>query len=309
MGKHLFQLECDSIPLQPYLLNVQRAIGSLQIVASQTVIRSGQTVDFSIAFEPTRDITIIFDCNSSLRRPIQIGFIEEISASSSLFVANCTYSNPGQYQPSVSVFNSVSRTNQSIQIRVEKPLAPFKVEIQNYPDISQSIVVTVQSLEPVSFEGPFNFTIINSNSNVKNSTSTEHIQLSASNENIDQVYLNIATYGQQTLLVTGGEAPTIRQALAVFTIGTDFTTLPQVYVMNTIARVNEDIIWIDIQWINGIGFDTEIEFDIEHRVRMYYGQWMTTGVNQTMENVENGIMWRRIADRRVQIGFRYSFKN
>jgi hypothetical protein len=133
------------------------------------------------------------------------------------------------------------------------------------------------------------------------------VQFSASNDYIELVYINIATYGQQTLFVRGGDAPVIRQAQATFTIGTDMTTLPQVYVMNTLARVNEDIVWIDIQWMNGIGFDIEIEFDIKHRVRMYYGQLMTTGVNQTIESSENGMYWRRVADRRVQIGVRYIF--
>ena len=275
-------------------------------MATQTVIRSGQTIDFSIKVEPIQDITIIFDCHSSPQTSIQIRFIEEISKRSSLFVASCTYPKPGHYQPLISVLNSVSRANRSIRISVEEPLAPFKIATQNHPDISQSIIVTLQSLEHVSFDGLFNFTIMNSNPNVPNSTRMEPVRFSASNDYVEQVYINIATYGQQTLFVSGGDAPLTRQAQTMFTIGTDTTSLPQVYVMNTIARVNEDIVWIDIQWINGIGFDIEIEFDIKHRIRLYYGQLTTTAVSQTIESNENGMHWRRVADRRVQIGFRYS---
>ena len=237
-----------------------------------------------------------------------MGFIEEISVRSPLFVANCTYSKAGQYQPFVSVFNSVNRINQSIQIRVANPSAPFKVKVENYSDISPRVLITIQSLEPVPFEGLFNFTIMNSNLNVKNSTITERIQLVAWNNYIKQVYINITTYGQHTLFVSGDNASIIRQAQAIFMIGTDIITSPQVYIINAIARVNEDIVWIDIQWINGIGFDIEVEFDIEHRTRMYYGQLITTVINRTMENFENGKYWRRIADRRVQIGFRYSLR-
>lgn len=177
---------------------MQGAIGSLEIMPTQTVNRSGQTIDFSIKLEPTQDITIIFDCHSSPKTPIQIRFIEEISDRSSLSLASCTYSKPGHYQPSISVLNSVSHANRSMQISVEVPLAPCTIGMQNHPDISQSIIVTLQSLEHVSFDGLFNFTIINSNPNVPNSTRMEHVQFSASNNYIEQIYINMATYGQQT---------------------------------------------------------------------------------------------------------------
>ena len=269
-------------------------------MATETFVRVGQTIDFSITMEPTQDVTILFNCNSSPNIPIQISFLEEISDQSSLLVGHCTYSKAGEYRPVINIFNHVSHGNQSIQIGVEEALAPIEIEIGNHSDISPMIPVTIRSLESISYEGLFNFTI-------KNITRMDRLQFSASNNYTDQVYIDVSTYGQQTLFVSGGDAPIIRQAQTRFTIGSDMTVLPQVYLMKYLARVKNDIVWIDIQWIDGIGFDIEIDFGIDDRIQISYEELLTTVINQTMENIQYGYSCRRMTDRRVQIGFRYSF--
>ncbi|CAF1143554.1 unnamed protein product [Rotaria sordida] len=307
-GKHLYQLECDSVPLQTYYLNVQPAIRSLDIEASQTTIKTGQSIQYSITLEPTSDLTIIFDCGTP-KTPLEIIHIQQINSISPIIVANCTYTESGRYHPLVSAINHINLVNQSIRIDVEEPLSPFKVEIEDRLDIKQLTLVTIHALERIPFEGLFTLTIVDStNLHGKNLTRTERIQLLASNNFTEQIYMNITTYGRQTLYVRGGDFPTIREAQATFTIGTDITTKPQVYIVNQMAIVNEDFIWIDIQWINGIGFDVQIDYGNEKKVLITYGQFIISPFNRIIKKNDDihDIQWKRISKQRLQVGYKFT---
>ncbi|CAF3946958.1 unnamed protein product [Adineta steineri] len=307
VGKHLYQLECDSTPLQAYYLNIQPAVRSLDIEASQTIIKSGQSIQYSITLEPTFDLTIIFDCNSPTI-PLQILHIEQVTDMSPIYVANCTYTKTGQYHPLVSAINRINLVNQSIRIDVEEPLSQFKVEIEDRHDINQLTSVTIRALERIPFEGVFTLTIVDSTSiNEKNQTRTERIQLLSSNDFTEQFYMNITTYGRQTLHVRGGDYPTIREAQTTFTIGTDITTKPQVYIVNQIAFINEDFVWVDIQWINGIGFDIHIDYGNVKKVDIRYGQIMKSQINRLIKKNDgiHEIQWKRLSKQRLQVGYKF----
>lgn len=223
---------------------------------------------------------------------------------SPIIVANCSYSKPGQYHPLVSAINRINLVNQSIRIDVEEPLSQFKAEIEDRPDINHLTLVTISALERIPFEGIFTLTIIDSTSiNEKNQTRTESIQLLKSNNFTEQFYMNISTYGRQTLHVRGGEYPTIREAQATFTVGTEITTKPQVYIVNQMGLINEDFIWVDIQWINGIGFDIKIDYGNEQKVFIRYGQFITSQFNRITKK-DDQIQWKRISKRRLQVGYK-----
>jgi len=290
--------------LQPYILNVQPAISSLDIEASQTTIKSGQSVQFSITLERTSDLTIIFDCGT-IQTPLQILYIQQTIDLSPILIGNCTYSTAGQYHPLVSVMNRVNLDNQSKLIVVEPPLPPFKVEIEDRVDINQLALITIRTLEQISFEGIFTLTIID-NFNEKNQTKTELVQLMNSNNFTEQLYMNITTYGKQILHVQGGEFPIIREAQATFTIGADIITKPQIYIVNQIGFVNEDFIWIDIQWIDGIGFDIQINYGDEKKVSLRYGQFISNSFNRTIKKIDgiHQIQWKRIAKQRLQVAYK-----
>jgi hypothetical protein len=223
---------------------------------------------------------------------------------SPIVVANCTYSKPGQYHPLVSAINRINLVNQSIRIDVEEPLSQFKVEIEDRLDINQLTLVTISALERIPFEGLFTLSIIDStNINEKNQTRTESIQLLKSNNFTEQFYMNISTYGRQTLHVRGGDYPTIREAQATFTIGTEITIKPQVYIMNQMGLINEDFIWIDIQWINGIGFDIQIDYGNEQKIFIRYGQFISSQFNRIIKKNDD-IQWKRISKQRLQVGYK-----
>jgi hypothetical protein len=227
---------------------------------------------------------------------------------SPIFVANCTYTKPGQYHPLVSALNHINLANQSIRIDVEEPLSQFKVEVEDRADINQLTLVVIRALERIPFEGLFTLTIIDStNINEKNQTRTERVQLFASNNFTEHFYMNITTYGRQTLHVRGGDFPTIREAQTTFTVGTDITIKPQVFILNQMAFVNEDFIWIDVQWVNGIGFDLQIDYGNEKKVFIRYGQIITSQVNKVIKKNEgtHEIQWKRIAKQRLQVGYKY----
>jgi hypothetical protein len=306
IGKHFFQLECDSVPLQAYYLNVQPAIRSLDIEASRTVIKSGQSIEYSITLEPTSDLTILFDCDID-RDSLQIVYIRQTTDMSPIAIANCTYTKVGQYHPFVSAINRINLVNQSIRIDVEEALAPFKVEIEDHPDVNQLTSVTIRALERVPFEGVFTLTIIGGPLADKNHTRTERVQLFASNNFTEQFYLNISTYGRQVLHVRGGDLPTIREAQATFTIGTEMTNKPQVYIVNAVGVVNDELIWIDLQWLNGIGFDIQIAYGTETTVSVRYEQIVGTPFNRTMKKSDgvHDIQWKRLAKQRLQVGYKY----
>lgn len=292
------------MPLQPYVINVRPAIRSLDIDASQKAIKSGQTVQFTMTLEPTLDLTILFDCGTR-QTPMRILHIHETTDLTAIAVGNCTYTVPGQYNPVLSAINRINLVNQSIRIDVEPPLSPFKVEIEDRPDVNQLTLVTLRATEPIAYEGNFLLTIFD-NSYEKNQTRTERIQLFKSNDFTEVLYLNITTYGRQTLHVRGGDYPTIREAQASFTIGTDITKLPQAYILNQMAFVNEDFVWVDMQWVNGIGFDIEISFGQEKTVLMRYGQIITSSINR-LNNRNDGkdqIQWKRLAKQRLQVGYK-----
>ncbi|CAF0748743.1 unnamed protein product [Adineta steineri] len=306
IGKYLYQLECDSMPLQPYIVNVQPPVRSLELDASKTTIKSGQSIEFSISLEPTLDLTIIFDCGIN-QIPIQVIYIQEIHDLSPIPIGNCTYSTAGNYHPLVSVMNHININNQSKLITVEPPLSPFKVEIENRLDINQLTSITIHALEQIPFEGLFELTIVDK-FNEKNQTKTEHVQLIKSNNFTEHLYMNITTYGKQILHIQGGDFPTIRQIETTFIIGTEVTIKPQSYIVNQIGYVNEDFIWVDIQWINGIGFDIEINFDTENKVFLRYGQFMSNYFNRTARK-NNGIhqvQWKRVAKQRLQVGYKFT---
>ncbi|UJR29011.1 hypothetical protein I4U23_010229 [Adineta vaga] len=306
IGKHFYQLQCDSMALQPYILNVQPAIRSLELEASKTTIKSGESIDFSITLEPTVDLTIIFDCDIE-QVPLEIIYIEKINDFSSISIGNCTYSTAGQYHPMISVMNRINIHNQSNLIIVELPLSPFKVEIEDRFDINQLTLITIQSLEQIPFEGNFLLTILN-NFNEKNQTKIERVQLMKSNNFTEHLYMNITSYGKQILHVQGGDHPTIRQAQATFIIGTDITIEPQVYIVNQIGFVNEDYIWIDLQWINGIGFDIEINYDQEKQFLLRYEQFISTFSNRTIRKTDDihQIQWKRVGKQRLQVGYKFT---
>jgi hypothetical protein len=302
----MFQLECDSVPLQAYYLNVQPSIRSLDIEVSQTIIKSGQSIQYSITLEPTLDLTIIFDCDIP-KTPLHIIHIQKTTDMSPIFIANCTYSKSGQYHPLVSAINHINLANQSIRIDVEEPLSPFKVEIEDRYDINQLTSITIRALESIPFEGIFTLTIIDRKSlTEQNQTRTERVQLLSSNNFTEQFYMNITTYGRQTLHVRGGDFPTIREAQATFTIGTDITVKPQLYILNQMGFVNEDFIWVDIQWINGIGFDIQVDYGNEKKVLIRYGQIMSNQINRIIKKNDgiHEIQWKRIAKQRLQVGYK-----
>jgi hypothetical protein len=201
--------------------------------------------------------------------------------------------------------NRINLLNQSMRIDVEPPLSPFKVEIEDRLDANQLSLITIRALEQIPFDGMFTL-IITDNLNEKNQTKTERVQLLKSNDFTEQIYMNITTYGKQILYVRGGDYPTIREAQVIFKIGTEITTKPQVYILNQIAFVNEDFIWIDIQWINGIGFDVQIDYGSEKKVIIRYGQIVSTSFNRTMKKTEgiHFIQWKRIAKQRLQVGYK-----
>jgi hypothetical protein len=288
------------MPLQPYFVNVQPAIRSLDIEPSKTAIKSGESIEFSITLESTIDLTIIFDCGIS-DIPLTIIYIEQTSDLSSISIGNCTYSIAGQYHPLVSTMNRINSINRSINIDVEPPLSPFKIEIEDRLDINQLTLITIQALEQITFEGLFTLTIIDY-FNEKNQTKIENVQLLKSNNFTEQIYMNITTYGRQVLHVRGGDFPTIREAQVTFTIGTEITTKPQVYIMNSTGLVNEDFIWIDIQWINGIGFDIQIDYGKQSKVLLRYEQFISNSLNRIMK--KNDVQWKRIAKQRLQVGFK-----
>jgi hypothetical protein len=290
------------MPLQPYILHVQPAIRSLDIEVSTTTIKTGQTIQFSITLEPTLDLTILFDCGTS-STPLQIIHIQQTFDLSPILIGNCTYSSPGQYHPLINAMNRINSVNQTIRIDVEPPLSVFKVEIEDRLEVNQHSLVTIRALEQISFEGMFTLTIIDS-ANEKNQTKTERVQLFQSNNFTEQIYMNITTYGKQILHVRGGDYPTIREAQVTFTIGADLTQNPQVYLINQIGFVNEDFIWIDIQWIDGIGFDIKINYGNENKVLIRYGQFISNPFNRTIKK-NDGLQWKRIAKQRLQIGYKY----
>lgn len=295
---------CDSMPLQPYLINIQPSIRSLDIEASKTIIKSGQTIQLSISLEPTVDLTIVFDCGTP-DVPLEIIYIEEIVEYKSFILGNCTYSNAGQYQPMISALNHINSMNQTIRIDVEPPLSPFQVEIEDRPDTNQFALVTIHALERINYEGIFTLTVIN-NFNEKNQSKTERIQLFQSNNFTEQIYMNITTYGRQILHVQGGDPPTIREAQVAFTVGTEITTKPQVFIVNSFGLVNEDFIWVDVQWTNGIGFDVQIDFDHEKKFVLHYGDFIRNSFNRTVKVNDRVhlIHWKRITRQRLQIGYR-----
>jgi hypothetical protein len=222
---------------------------------------------------------------------------------SPIILGNCSYSKPGQYHPLVSAINRINLVNQSLRIDVEEPLSQFKVEIEDRPDINHLALVTISAFERIPFEGVFTLTIIDSTSiSEKNQTRTERIQLLSSNNFTEQFYMNISTYGRQVLHVRGGDYPTIREAQATFTVGTEITIKPQVYIVNQMGLMNEDWIWVDIQWINGIGFDIQIDFGNEKKVFIRYGQFITSPLNRIVKKEDN-VQWKRIAKQRLHVGY------
>lgn len=298
-------MECDSIPLQSYFVNVQPAVRSLDIEASQKTIKSGQSIEYSIILEPTVDLTIVFDCGTS-EMPLTILHIPQTTDMSPISVANCTYGKPGQYHPLVSAINRINSANQSIRIDVEEPLSMFKVEIEDKPDASHSTSVTIRALEKVPFEGPFTLTIIDAHTSEKNQTRIERVQLLQSNNFTEQFYLNITSYGRQTLHVRGGDYPTIREAQATFTIGTDITTKPQAFILNPLNTANDDFTVVDVQWLNGIGFDIQIDFGNEKKVLLRYGEIKPSPFNKTISKLDghHHVQWRKLGRQRVQIGYK-----
>lgn len=297
-------MECDSTALQPYIINIQPAIRSLDIEVSKKTIKAGQSVGISISLESTVDLTIVFDCGIP-EVPMRIFYLDQTTDSSSIYLDNCTYPTAGQYHPIISAMNRVNSFNQTIRIDVEQPLSPFQVEIEDHPDINQLTSISIHALEEITFEGPFRLTIID-RFNEKNQTKTENVQLLKSNNYTEQLYMNITTYGRQILHVRGGDHPTIRQTQVAFTIGTEITTKPQAYLVNSVGLINEDFIWIDIQWINGIGFDMQIDFGKEKQIVLRYGHVMSVAFNRTMKKTTgvHQVQWKRIAKQRLQIGYK-----
>ncbi len=287
--------------LQPYILNVQPAVSSLDIEVSKTTIRNGQSIEFSIRLEPTIDLTILFDCGTS-QTPFKILYIQQTIDLSLIPIGNCTYSTVGEYHPSVNAMNRVNSVNQSILIDVQSSLSPFTIEIEDNLNVNQLTLITIQALEPITFDGLFNLTITDK-FNKTNQMKIERVQLLQSNNFTEQLYMNITTYGKQILYVRGGEFPTIRESQVTFIIGTEITTKPQSYILNPIGLVNEDLIWIDLQWINGIGFDIEIDYGNEKQVLFYYEQVLSKSFNRTMKRNDD-IQWRKIAKQRLQVGYK-----
>ncbi|CAF1019415.1 unnamed protein product [Rotaria sordida] len=306
IGKHLYQLECDSMPLQPYVLNVQSDIRSLDVEPSKTTIKAGQSVEFSITIEPTLDLTIILDCGIA-QTSLDIIYIQQTIDQTPILIGNCTYSTPGEYYSIISVMNHMKLINQSICIDVEPPLSPFEIKVKDILDINQLVLIKIHALEEIPFEGDFKLTIMN-NFNEKNQTKIESVQLLKSNNFTHQLYINITTYGKQKLYVRGGEFPNIREAQVTFTIGTEITIKPQVYIINQIGIVNEDFIWIDIQWINGIGFDIQISYGNEKKFLIRYGQIILNSFNHTIKKNDgiHHIQWKRIAKQRLQVGYKFT---
>lgn len=290
--------------MQPYLINVKPAIRSLDVQPSEATIKSGQSVEFFITLESTLDVTIILDCGIP-SAPSDITYIQQITDLTPILIGNCTYSTLGTYYVSVSAMNPINLLNQSARIVVEPSLTPFEVEVEDLIDINRLTSVTIRALEQIPYEGTFTLTIVN-NFNEKNHTKTETVQLLKSNNFTEQLYINITTYGKQTLHVRGGDFPTIRQAQTTFVVGTPITKKPQVYVTNPIGLVNEDFIWIDVQWTDGIGFDIQVDYGYEKKVILRYGQFIFNPLNRTMKKVEgiHHIQWRRLAKQRLQIGYK-----
>ncbi|CAF2607106.1 unnamed protein product [Rotaria sp. Silwood2] len=306
VGNHLYQLECDSTPLQPYIINVQPDVLLLDVVSSKTTVKADQSVEISITLEPTLDLTVILDCGID-QTSFEIIYIEQVIDSTSIFIGNCTYSIPGQYYPSVSTMNRMKLVNQSIHINVEPALSPFEIKIEDSSDINPSTLIKIRALEKIPFEGDFTLTIIN-NLNEKTQSQIEPVHLLKSNNFTHQLYMNITTYGKQILHVRGGEYPTIRESQVTFTIGTEITTKPQVYIINQIGLINQDFIWIDIQWMNGIGFNIQINYGDEKKITIHYAQIILNSLNR-ITNKNDGIhhiQWKKIAKQRLQVGYKFT---
>jgi hypothetical protein len=67
--------------------------------------------------------------------------------------------------------------------------------------------------------------------------------------------------------------------------------------------MNEDWIWVDIQWINGVGFDVQIDFGNEKKVSLHYGQIITAQGNRVITKGED-VQWKRLAKQRIQVGYK-----
>ena len=304
VGKHLYQLECDGFPLQSYMVHVQPEVRGLDIEVSKNTIKSGESIRFLMRLEPSVELTVILDCGIPLEPP-KIRYVEQMSDSLALDIGNCTYPSPGQYNPSIIVSNRVNDDNLSIQIDVEPALSKFKVEIEDRSDANELSLVVVRASDKVPFEGDFLLTVFNS-FNVKNYTRKERVQLLHSNNFTDQIYMNITTYGRQTLHVQGGVFPIIREAQAEFTIGTDVTVTPQVYLVNQMAFVRKDYVWIDVQWIDGVGFNIKIEFGQEKEILLRYEQLIKAVINRSVNKTEgqHQIQWKRLGQKHIQVGYK-----
>lgn len=254
--------------------------------------------------ESTLDLTIILDCGI-VDTPVQAMYIEQVYDQTPIFIGSCTYSELGQYYPSLSAMNHMSSDNQSIQIDVESPLSAFKVDVEDHANIDQLTSIKLRALEPISYAGVFTLTIISS-FNDKNQTKIENVEFSEANNFSKKLHVNITTYGKQILHVRGGEPPNVREDQAIFTIGTDIKSKPQVYIINQIGIVHEDFIYVDIQWINGIGFDIQINYGNEKQVTIRYGHIVSNLLNRII-NINDGthqIEWKRIANQRIQVGYK-----
>ena len=66
--------------------------------------------------------------------------------------------------------------------------------------------------------------------------------------------------------------------------------------------VDKDLIWIDFQWLNGIGFDIEIDFGYEKNLLVRYGQIITSPINRLIKKFP--IEMKRIGKQRLQVGYK-----
>ncbi|CAF1560182.1 unnamed protein product, partial [Didymodactylos carnosus] len=303
-GMHFYQLKCDDIPLQPYQFYVENRITDLDIEISQSPVKSGQIVEYTVSLAPTFDVMFIFNCGQEIKvnNTLQIFYVNKIDEKYRLII-QCKYDTPGQYSPMISASNKVSVFNQTTKIDVEEPIPPYHVEVENRKDITQVTLVTIRAKERIPFHGIISLTIFSSISNI---TKNETIQLSLSNNFTDYFYLNITTYGYQTLLVKGGEFPTIREASTKFSIGTDLTSV-QTYLINNYISINDNdnnLIWIDIQYFDGIGFNTEINMGNGKIITLYYGILINSPMNKIKQFDDNTSL-KRLSKTRFQIGYQY----
>ncbi|CAF4937814.1 unnamed protein product, partial [Rotaria socialis] len=107
-GKHLYQLACGSASLQPYSLNIQPAIRSLDVEPSKSTIKSGQTVEFSITLQPTLDLTAILDCGAS-KIPLEIIHIEQTTDLAPILIGVFT----------LTIINNINERNQTMRRPVQ----------------------------------------------------------------------------------------------------------------------------------------------------------------------------------------------